>query len=96
MGFFPKQALQGWLPGWLSVAPQDLGGECPLPRVLALIAEAPGPVASMSFRLAVALDASAGVPGGGAHLAEVPQLEEQPRTEGSIFPEWKKQEVFLQ
>ncbi|XP_034865906.1 low affinity immunoglobulin gamma Fc region receptor III-A-like isoform X2 [Mirounga angustirostris] len=43
VGFFPKQALQGWLPGWLSMAPQDLGGECPLPKVLALIAEAPGP-----------------------------------------------------
>ncbi|XP_034865909.1 low affinity immunoglobulin gamma Fc region receptor III-A-like isoform X5 [Mirounga angustirostris] len=25
VGFFPKQALQGWLPGWLSMAPQDLG-----------------------------------------------------------------------
>jgi hypothetical protein len=48
----------------------------------------------MSFRLAAAPDPSTSVSRGGNHLAEVPQLEEQPSEQDYILPEWKIKEVF--
>lgn len=52
------------------MTPQDLGGECPRHKIFAL--KPPGPVVSVSFRLALAPGPSVGVPGGGAHSTEVP------------------------